>query len=118
MDVKQNIINESYDDIKQIEQDIIDLNEMFITLNQLVNSQGENINCIEDNIANTKSLVEQGNKELEKANKYIVSNRLFWTGAMIGGIVSGVATYGLSLGIWSISTVGGGIVGVLLRKIF
>jgi hypothetical protein len=116
MDIKQDIINETYDDIKQIKKDIKDLHKMFLILGQLVNSQAGEINQIEDNIENAKSKVEETNQDLIKANKYVISNRLFYTGAIVGGVLSGLATYGLSLGIWVTSTVSGSIVGGIIGK--
>lgn len=109
-------INQTHEDIQQIEKDMKDLQEIFESINQLVYSQGESINQIEDVIENTKHQVKEGTKELEKANEYVISNRLFWTGTVIGGIVSSFATYGLSLGLWSASTIGGGIIGGIVGK--
>jgi len=109
-------INQTHEDIKQLEKEMKDLQEIFETINQLVYYQGESINQIEDMIENTTVQVKEGTNELEKANEYVGTSRLFWAGAMLGGIVSGFATYGLSIGIWSVSTIGGSILGGIVGK--
>lgn len=107
---------EKYQAIEQIEKDVKILGELFESLHELVNSQTESIDQIEDMIANTKSNVEVGAQELVKANEYLISNRLFYTGAFVGGVVSGLATYGLGFGISVVSTFGGGIIGGFIGK--
>lgn len=109
---------EKLEDIKELEQEIIELNELFNEFNQYVQQQSEPINKINDYIDKSEKDVNKGVEELKKANNYSISHRLFVAGSIIGGVVTGVTTFGFGLGIWSISTIGGSIVGGIIGKSF
>lgn len=116
LEVELNLALEKYEDIKQIEKDFRELNQIFKSLNELVNSQSQPIAQIEDMITIAKSKVDKGTHDLVKANEYVISNRLFYTGVIVGGVLSGLATYGLSFGFWATSTIGGSVVGGIIGK--
>lgn len=89
--------NITLEEIKKIETEIEELNECFKTLNSLIEEQGEQIQTIEDSIHESKETVQIASDELEKASQYQKSNNKLIVGAVVGGLISGALTYGLSL---------------------
>lgn len=115
-EIKSQIINETYEDIKEIHKQVKETQEIIKMLRELTESQTEGINQIDKNATKTNTSVEKGVDDLKKAKKYFDSKRLFWTGAIVGGIISGIATSGLGIPIWSVCTVSGGIAGGIIGK--
>ncbi len=102
------------EEIKRIEADIRELNECFQTLNNLVEQQGDQIQTIDDAIHESKESVQVASVELEKASEYNQSNNKLLMGAIVGGVISGIATSGLSLPYILGSLAGGALVGTFV----
>ena len=116
LEIKSQIIKETYEDIKIIHKQIKETQEIIKMIRDLAELQTDGINQIDDNVTKTNTSVEKGTEDLNKAKKYFDSKRLFWTGVIIGGIISGIATSGLGIPIWSVCTVSGGIAGGIISK--
>ncbi len=105
------IANEKLYAIEKINQDMQSLLECTMIMNELVKDQGEQINSIEDQIINSKSKVNQANKELEQASAYQIKYRCGVVGIIIGGVLSGGISLGLSLPFTGITVIGGSLTG-------
>jgi len=63
------------DEVKQLEESVIQVNEMFHDLAQIVSEQGVLIDTIESNVVDAKTNVEEGEKEIDKAAEYQKKSR-------------------------------------------
>ncbi len=108
---KNHYDNEKLLAIEKINQDIQSLLECTIIMNELVKDQGEQINLIEDQIITTKNEVIKANDELKKASEYQIKYRCGIAGILIGGVLSGGISLGLSLPFTGITIVGGSLTG-------
>eukprot|EP00474_Spongospora_subterranea_P009362 CRZ09820.1 hypothetical protein [Spongospora subterranea] len=63
-------IEETEQEIRQIERDVTELNDMFKDMGMLVEQQQENIDCIEDNIASTATYTRSGYEQVQTAARY------------------------------------------------
>lgn len=108
---ENDIANEKLYAIEKINQDIQSLLECTIIMNELVKDQSEQINLIEDQIITTKNEVIKANDELKKASEYQIKYRCGIAGVLIGGVLSGGISLGLSLPFTGITIVGGSLTG-------
>lgn len=69
------LVKEREESLRQLEQDIQDINTIFKDLAVMVYDQGEVIDVIEDNVEQAAEDVEQGVKQLDKAQEYQSSAR-------------------------------------------
>jgi len=63
------------EEVRQLEESVIQVNEMFHDLAQIVTEQGMLIDTIESNVVGAKENVEEGEKEIDKAMDYQKKSR-------------------------------------------
>jgi len=63
------------EEVRQLEESVIQVNEMFHDLAQIVSEQGVLIDTIESNVVDAKTNVEEGEKEIDKAVEYQKKSR-------------------------------------------
>jgi len=63
------------EEVRQLEESVIQVNEMFHDLAQIVSEQGVLIDTIESNVVDAKTNVEEGEKEIDKAAEYQKKSR-------------------------------------------
>jgi len=97
--VKDTIIEERNQEIRQLEKDLEDLSQIHFDLSLLINSQGEKLDYISEEIEVIEKNVEEGTKSLEKVE---TGNKNIWRNV---GIVAGSLTAG------ALGFIGGPIIG-------
>ncbi len=98
------------DEIKKIEQDLMDLNSIMMDLNELVMEQGDMLDVIELNIDNVHTNTETAIVDLKEADVYQVKTRRTTVGAVGGAVIGGVALGGVGSLIGTLpGYIGGGI---------
>jgi len=63
------------EEVRQLEESVIQVNEMFHDLAQIVSDQGMLIDTIESNVVAAKSDVEEGERQIDKAAEYQKKSR-------------------------------------------
>lgn len=97
-DIDMIIAAERNSDIQSLAHDIMDINEIMSTLSQMVYGQRSGVDNIEASIEKSVGNVEEGTKNLEKAEEYQVKNRSLIRDIAIVAGGFGVGTLGLIAG--------------------
>mgnify|MGYP002075518990 CR=1 FL=1 len=97
LSVDDNLIIERNNEIKKIEQDLLDINEIMMSLNTLVAEQGEIIDIAEKNIENTVENTTEAVEHLKKAEEIEISTRRTTVATVTGATIGGVALGGVGI---------------------
>jgi t-SNARE complex subunit (syntaxin) len=85
-------INQRYEQIIKLSDDVITINELMQDLNYMIHDQGIIIESIEDNINQAENNVDKGTSEIKKASEYQKKSRWLKLKLALGGsVVTGVA---------------------------
>lgn len=60
-------VEKRHDDIKHIEQTIVELHQLFMDMQMMVEQQGETLDHVQVNAEDTAVHIEEGNKQLRRA---------------------------------------------------
>ena len=78
---------ERAEEIRQLEQNVLEINEMFRDLAGMVQEQGVIIDTIESNTAEAAAYTEEGVKEIDKAAEYQKKSRKKMIWILVGSVV-------------------------------
>lgn len=94
------LINERHNQLRSVEQELIELNQLYIGIAELVNQQNENINNIECFVQRTNECLKESNVDLRKAYKHkkkvrkkkallvaVIASSFISLGAVLAGLV-------------------------------